>query len=356
MIGSSRLANKFTLRLSLVFMIAILLSGLALSKALEQKVEAEMNYRSQVLAEMVSAIRTYTSTHVNPLLMPRVETEAKFTPEAIPSFAAREIFETLRKNPEYKNLFYKDATLNPTNLRDKVDSFEEKLIDRFQKQSNLKNLSGFRTIAGDQMFYSARPFSLKNASCLRCHGVPEKAPKSHIATYGKENGFGWEMNQILGTQIVYVPAKQLFESAHQAFVLFIGIFVAVFAIVILLINYLLQRNMIQPIKPLAQLAEKLSNDSLDANEASEFEQRKLGAIAKRNDELGQLGRVFQRMMHEVQAREQQLKEQLQKLRVQIDETKRAKQMAEIEDSTSFQKIQQEAQDLRKKWKASNSSE
>jgi methyl-accepting chemotaxis protein len=353
MIGSSKLATKFTVLLSLVFISAILISGLALSQALEQKVASEVNYRSQVLAEMVTAIRTYTSTHVSPLLRPKVETEARFTPEAIPSFAAREIFEMVRKNPEYKDLFYKDAVTNPTNLRDKMDDFEAKLIEQFRNRPDLKALSGFRTIAGDQMFYSARPLSLKNASCLQCHSTPEKAPKSHIASYGRENGFGWQLNEILGTQIVYVPAKQLFESAHHAFVLFIGIFIAIFAIVILLINYLLQRNLIQPIKPLAQLAQKISTNSLNGEEAAEFEHKRLGAISKRKDELGHLGRVFQHMMHEVYTREQQLKEQVQKLRVQIDETKRAKQVAEIEDSESFQEIQREAQNIRNQWKASS---
>ncbi len=353
MIGSSKLATKFTLLLSLVFISAIILSSLALSQALEQKVAAEVNYRSQVLAEMVTAIRTYTSTHVNPLLLPKVETEAKFTPEAIPSFAAREIFETLRKNPEYRDLFYKDAMSNPTNLRDKMDPFEAKLVEQFRDRPDLKDLSGFRTIADEKMFYSARPLSIKDTSCLRCHSTPEKAPKSHIASYGRENGFGWQLNEILGTQIVYVPAKQLFESAHHAFILFIGIFIAIFAIVILLINYLLQRNMIQPIKPLAQLAQKISTNSINAEEAAEFEQKRLVAIAKRKDELGHLGRVFQNMMHEVYIREQKLREQVQKLRIQIDETKRARQVAEIEDSESFQKIQREAQNIRNQWKAAN---
>lgn len=353
MIGSSKLATKFTLLLSLVFISAIILSSLALSQALEQKVAAEVNYRSQVLAEMVTAIRTYTSTHVNPLLLPKVETEAKFTPEAIPSFAAREIFETLRKNPEYRDLFYKDAMSNPTNLRDRMDPFEAKLVEQFRDRPDLKDLSGFRTIAGDKMFYSARPLSIKDTSCLRCHSTPEKAPKSHLASYGRENGFGWQLNEILGTQIVYVPAKQLFESAHHAFILFIDIFIAIFAIVILLINYLLQRNMIQPIKPLAQLAQKISANSINAEEAAEFEQKRLVAIAKRKDELGHLGRVFQNMMHEVYIREQKLREQVQKLRIQIDETKRARQVAEIEDSESFQKIQREAQNIRNQWKAAN---
>jgi HAMP domain-containing protein len=353
MLGSSKLATKFNLLLSLMFIIAIMLSGFALSKALEQKVETEVNYRNQILAEMVNAVRNYTSKNVNPLLMSKVETEATFTPEVIPSFAAREVFETLRQNPNYKNLFYKDAVLDPTNLRDKVDEFEKTLVERFRQNPGLKELSGFRNVFGEEMFYSSRPLSIKDASCLRCHSTPEAAPKSHLATYGTEHGFGWKLNEAIGTQVVYVPANQLLASAHQTFLFFIGVFISIFALVILLINYLVQRNMIQPIKPLAQLAQKMITDSLNADEAAEFEQKNLTTIAKRQDEIGQLGRIFQRMMYEVRDREQKLRQQIQTLSIQIDETKRTRQLAELENSESFQNLQKTAADIRNQWQANN---
>ena len=44
------------------------------------------------------------------------------------SLAVKEIFDNFRSNPEYADYFYKDATLNPTNLRDKADDFETEII------------------------------------------------------------------------------------------------------------------------------------------------------------------------------------------------------------------------------------
>ena len=353
MLGNLKLATKFTLLLSLVFIGAILISGFALSKALEHKAEAEINYRSQILAGVVNSVREYTSTNVSPLLAPKVETESAFIPETIPSFAAREVFENLRKNKEYKNLFYKDATLNPTNLRDKADDFETKLVERFRQEPGLKTISGFRDSFGEELFYSARPFSVKNPNCLQCHSTPEAAPKSHLASYGSENGFGWKLKEVLGTQIIYVPASEVFENARQASALIISIFIGIFALVILLINYLLKWNVLQPIKPMAQVAQKISSDEMSADEAEEFERIKLAPIAKRTDELGQLGRVFQKMVREVYAREQQLRQQVQKLRIEIDEAKRARQVAEIAETESFQKLQQEAREMRNKRNAAN---
>ncbi|PSB18554.1 DUF3365 domain-containing protein [Phormidesmis priestleyi ULC007] len=348
MFNRFKLATKFTLLLSLVFVGAIVISGFALSHALEQKAESEIGYRSQILAETMNSVRAFTNTHVSPLLMPMVDTQATFIPEVIPSYTVREVFESLRKNEDYKDFFYKDALLNPTNLRDKADEFEAGITKRFNSESGLKNISGFRDSVGEKMFYSARPFSVKNATCLRCHSTPEAAPKSHIASYGSENGFGWKLNEVLGSQIIYVPASKVFDDANRASFLIISIFVGIFALVILLINYLLKRNVLQPIKPMAQLAQKISMDEISAEEAAEFEHGKLKAIVKRNDELGQLGRVFQRMVQEIYAREQQLRQQLQKLRLEIDDNKRARQVAEIAESESFQKLQEEARAMRSK--------
>ncbi|MEH2075835.1 MAG: DUF3365 domain-containing protein [Nostoc sp.] len=348
MFNRFKLATKFTLLLLLVFVGAIAVSGFALSHALEQKAEAEIGYRSQIIAETMNSVRNYTNTHINPLLTPMMDTQATFIPERIPSFAVREVFENLRKNEEYKDFLYKDANLNPTNLRDKADVFETELIERFRKEPGLKNISGFRDSYDEKMFYNARPFSINNPTCLHCHSTPEVAPKSQIASYGSENGFGWKLNEILGTQIIYLPAKQVFDDAHRAFVLFISLFIIIFALMILLINYLLKRNVLQPLKPMAQLAQKLSMNEISVEEAKEFDREKLTSIVQRHDELGQLGRVFQRMVHEISVREQQFKQELHTLRIEVDEAKRVREVSEIAESKTFQKLQEEAKVIRSK--------
>ncbi|MEH2201795.1 MAG: DUF3365 domain-containing protein [Nostoc sp.] len=353
MFNRFKLATKFTLLLLLVFIGAIAVSGLALSHALEQKAEAEIAYRSQTIAETMNSVSNYTNTHVNPLLTPMVDTKNTFIPESIPSFAVREVFENLRKNEDYKDFLYKDANLNPTNLRDKADAFEIELIERFRREPELKNLSGFRDSYDEKLFYNARPFSIKNPTCLRCHSTPDIAPKSQIVSYGSENGFGWKLNEIVGTQVIYIPAKQVFDDAHRAFVLFISLFIIIFALVILLINYLLKRNVLQPLKPMAQLAQKISMNEISVEEAKQFDREKLTSIVQRHDELGQLGRVFQHMVHQISAREQQFKQQLHTLRIEVDEAKRAREVAEIAESKTFQKLQEEAKAIRNKRNAPN---
>ncbi|OOO03095.1 MAG: Response regulator PleD [Chromatiales bacterium USCg_Taylor] len=79
-----------------------------------------------------------------------------------------------------------------------------------------------------------------------------------------------------------------------------------------------------------------------AVESGQFVADTLAEVGKRPDELGQLARVFQRMAQEVAAREQRFKQQIETLRIEIDETKKARQVAELTETDFFQKLQEQA--------------
>ena len=83
-----------------------------------------------------------------------------------------------------------------------------------------------------------------------------------------------------------------------------------------------------------------------AVETGKFGAEMLVEVVKRPDQLGQLARVFQRMAHEVAAREEQLKQQIQVLRIEIDEVKKARQVAEITETDYFQVLREKAKALR----------
>ncbi|WP_346016542.1 DUF3365 domain-containing protein [Chroococcidiopsis sp. CCMEE 29] len=284
MLRKLKLASKFTLILMLVFIGGIFISGAALSKALEHRAEKEVTSQALLLIQAMNSVRNYTSEHVNPLLASRLETEPVFIPETVPAFSATEVFENFRKNETYKNFFYKEATLNPTNLRDKADSFETKLVEQFRNQPETTEITGFRTVPGGEVFYIARPLVIKKESCLRCHSTPENAPKSQLATYGAEWGFGWKLNEIVAAQMISVPSDEVFASARQSLSLVMGILVGIFAIVVLCLNFFLKRAVIQPIKKISRVAQQVSTGDM----AADFEQTS-------SDEIGVLAASFNRM-------------------------------------------------------------
>lgn len=87
-------------------------------------------------------------------------------------------------------------------------------------------------------------------------------------------------------------------------------------------------------------------DAAASVEAGEFAGEMLADVAKRPDALGQLARVFQRMVREVAAREQQLKQQIQVLQIEIDQAKKAREVSAITDTEYFQDLQEKAKSLR----------
>ena len=84
-----------------------------------------------------------------------------------------------------------------------------------------------------------------------------------------------------------------------------------------------------------------------AVEEDRFEPASLDELAKRDDALGQLARVFQKMAHEVRLREEKLKQQVQELKIVLDETRQKKKVAEITETDYFKELQSEADDLRR---------
>jgi HAMP domain-containing protein len=294
MLKNMRLRQKFTILLVVILVMGLSMSGLSLSSLLRQNARNDIAATGLMLMETMTSVRKYTTTQINPELKDKLE--VKFLPQTVPGYSAREVFEVLRNNKDYRDFFYKEATLNPTNLRDKADRFESDIVEQFRKNSNLKELSDFRKLSGGDIFYIARPLAVSEASCLECHSIPEAAPKTMIERYGSANGFGWKLNEIVGAQIISVPANTVINKANKSSFVIVGLVSGVFAAVILLVNIFLNRQVIRPLKHITRVAEEVSTGHMDA----EFD--KFG-----NDEIGNLARAFKRMQFSLEMAMNRLK-------------------------------------------------
>ena len=281
-LSNLKLSRQVSILLSLVFVGGVLLSGISLGIILNNSAQAQILSEAEVLLKTTEANRVYTNEQIFPQLAARSETE--FLPQSIPSFAMREIFEIARNDPAWRDYFYKDATLNPTNLRDKADSFETEIVNRFRQNNNLQDLSGFQSTPSGKLFYIAQPIKIQNPSCLECHDTPDRAPKSMIERYGTVNGFGWQLNEIIGASMIYVPASKVFQKARQSFVMVMGTVMGILAVTIFLVNWWLKQAVVRPLRRMTQVAEAVSTGDLEAD----FE-------SQSNDEVGSLAQAFIRM-------------------------------------------------------------
>ncbi|MEM9484557.1 MAG: DUF3365 domain-containing protein [Cyanobacteria bacterium P01_F01_bin.116] len=288
-----KLGQKFTLMLLVVFIGGILMSGVALSRLLNHTAQAELTNKALMLMETMNSVRQYTVDEVRPELAERSKNQ--FLKETVPSYSAHQVFATLRSNPDYQAFEYKEAVLNPTKPEDKADEFEASLVTAFQQSDSPPDIEGFRKIPGRRLYYIARPIQIKQEACLQCHSTPDRAPKSMIDIYGTEGGFGWELDEIVGTQLISVPAETVLTTARNSLLVTLSVFAAVFATAILLVNFWLKRYVVRPINRMAATAEAVSTGDTKA----EF-------IKWSNDEVGNLTDSFNRMRMSLQMAMQRL--------------------------------------------------
>jgi Protein of unknown function (DUF3365) len=119
------------------------------------------------------------------------------------------------KFPDY---FYKEATLNPTNPRNRSTDWETDVVNQFRAGTGSSTeLMSTRETPGGTSLFLARPIRINKVSCLQCHSTPDKAPPEMINLYGTANGFGWKMDEVIGAQIVSVPMSLPLQMADQTF-------------------------------------------------------------------------------------------------------------------------------------------
>ena len=303
------LGAKFTLLLALVFLTGMVASWFALSEALQSKAEREVVSKAQILLKTMNSVRQYTSENINVHLRPLLDQRSQFISETVPGYSARRVFEYFRSGKDYEDFIYKEATLDPTNPLDKADSFEASLVEGFRRDPTLPEQTGFREIGGRNMFFTARPIRIRSASCLECHSVPSAAPASMIEAYGSSNGFGWNMGDVIGSQIVYVPAQAVFSAGQQSAVLVTGIFVAIFALAAMAITVFFRRAVVRPLGGLTAATQALSRGNPDSEPpASSPEKSKIPETAVHGDEIVQLAERFDFMTREVYSREERLRQ------------------------------------------------
>src|SRR5664280_70215 len=75
---------------------------------------------------------------------------------------------------------YKEATLNPTNPRDRTVDWEADIVNAFRANEKLPELIGERDAPLGRALYLAHPIKIIDAGCLSCHTTPDVAPASMI--------------------------------------------------------------------------------------------------------------------------------------------------------------------------------
>ena len=280
-----RLIVKFNLVFVAVFLLGLGIAAYVADSLLQHNAREEMQHSARLIMEAALATRSYTSSQVGPLL--QTQMKYGFLPQSVPAYSAAEVFNGLRKKfPEYA---YKEATLNPTNPRNRAVDWETDVVNQFRNSAESTEIIGERDTPGGRLLYIARPIQIRDGACLACHSTVDAAPKTLVDRYGPANGFGWKMNEIIGAQVVSVPTDVPTQRARTAFRTFMLSLGGVFLFVGIVLNAMLLSMVIMPVSRLAKLADQVSMGNMDV---PDFQLRS-------RDEIRMLADSFNRMKKSV---------------------------------------------------------
>lgn len=276
-----KLIVKFNLVFLLIFAAGLTVAAYISRDLLERNARDEVLQNARIMMESALASRTYTSNQVRPLLETQMKYE--FRPQSVPAFAATEQLNDLRK--KFADYSYKEATLNPTNPRDRVTDWEGDIVNQLRQNPERQEIIGERETLTGRALYLARPIQIKSEACLTCHSTVDAAPKTMIDLYGPANGFGWKLNEVVGAQIVSVPMALPIKRSEDTFKVFMISLTMVFVFIFVALNLMLYTIVIRPVMKLSQVADQVSLGQLDA----------AGFAVKGKDEIAALAGSFERM-------------------------------------------------------------
>ncbi len=270
-----KIATKFNLVLIMVFTLSLGVTGFFAYEILQKNAHDEVVQHANMMLESALAVRNYTVKEIRPLLKEKMVHE--FLPQSVPAYAATQSFNKLQKlHPEYS---YKEATLNPTNLRNRAVEWESDVIQKFQRNMDREQITGIRGTPTGKALFLARPIRIGNAGCLVCHGTPADAPETMLVKYGKSNGFGWKMNEVVGAQIVTVPMAYPIQKTNEAFLSFMLLIAGIFLFLIIVLNLMLKRLFINPVVRMSEIASQISMGDMSAAEFAEGGKDEISLLA-----------------------------------------------------------------------------
>lgn len=277
-----RLLLKFNLILLLVFGSGVAIAGYWSHRFLERSARTQVLEQARLMMGAAGGMRTYTSEQVGPLLSPHPERSNSFLPQIVPAYSATEVFNYLRA--AYPDYSYKEASLNPTNVRDHAADWEADVIQIFRNHPQQPDFSAERETPAGRVLFLAKPLFV-DMSCLQCHSTPDKAPPAMVKIYGADHGFGWNVGEAIAIQVVSVPMAiplKMADRAFRALMLSLG---GISLLTLIVLDVAVALVVIRPVTRLSSTADRISTGDLNVPEIP----------VTGSDEISELARSFNRM-------------------------------------------------------------
>ncbi len=268
--------------LLLIYLVSVLAVVPLIYFLTKAELYSQANKELKLLVDVVSSVRAIVHEKTRPYFLAKGEF---FPPVVSLTVMAKELasrFQT--RQPSYLIRMISDNPLNSENL---PEGLEFSVLQELRNGGAEKGIIQTGTIHGRSYLISAAATKVAE-DCLMCHGDPNAAPKEITAKYGTTSGFGWQPGTIIGASLVGVPVADLNAAVLVRSGIVIGIITVLFAGVLIVLNRVVEKNIIQPILSITEAAKAISLGR--SNEP---------LVSDRDDEIGALTRAFELMRRSI---------------------------------------------------------
>ncbi|MES9834068.1 MAG: DUF3365 domain-containing protein [Candidatus Thiodiazotropha sp. DIVDIV] len=267
--------------LGLTYLVSVLAVIPVIYLMTQSELYSQANKELKLMVDVVRSARAIVRKETRPHFLPKGEF---FPPVVSSTVMAKTLASYLKElQPSYLIRMVSD---NPLNEENRPEGLELKVLQTLRHdRTDTLELSG--DIRGRKYLISAAVSKVKDG-CLICHGDPETAPVEITDKYGKSSGFGWETGTTIGASLVGVPIANLNIEVLKRSVIVIGIITVLFAIVLLVLNRVVEKTIIQPILEITDTAKAVS-----------LGRSNQPLVSDRDDEIGALTRAFELMRRSI---------------------------------------------------------
>ncbi|MBI5557240.1 MAG: DUF3365 domain-containing protein [Deltaproteobacteria bacterium] len=325
--------GKFLIGLAFILFLFCLFWSVIIFTQQKKRLQEEALNKAELVMAAVDANRAY----VQKILRPRMYAllgQDSFVIEAMStSYVTRVVMDNFKE--DLPDISYRRVAINAKNPKFEADQREKEMIRYFNDHPQALSWQGIRTVAGEQYFMKFSPVRY-DQSCLHCHGRPEDAPRSIVATYGGTRGFFMKTDRVSSVVSVAIPVGEgLRRIGKFAFSVFSTVFLSFFCMYAL-IAFFFNRLIIQNIRALLDIFRLNLTDQKG---------EQLFRQARSLDEIGELNATATLIARHLQENRLQLTDYAENLEGKVEERTRALQESQDQLRRQMQERNRELRTL-----------
>ncbi|WP_419784881.1 c-type heme family protein [Pseudodesulfovibrio sp.] len=215
------LQSKFFTGLFLLMAGLVAFYSVGLHVHLNRLMEGEAREKASLILASVEAVQRYVRGTLRPVMYENLLPD-HFVLEAMStSYVTRAVMSD--PNLKHENFEYRRVAEGARNPHSEATPLEREFIERFKADPKLTHLEEFRDVKGERSFvtvYAQR----YDSSCMHCHGEPSSAPKELIERYGVTRGFGKNIGELAGIDMVRIKVERDVGGIRDAIISFAMLF------------------------------------------------------------------------------------------------------------------------------------